>query len=480
MNRITSIVWASTLLLVAACPTDPPGNPTSDATDVSADVSIDTGDTGDSGGSEDADTNDGSPPLDVPLVDSDTSPPDVPVTGCSGGCEEGETCISGNCIASCGDVDLAELLADLAPGIDPVTNICVDTAPVWAWEVGLDGAMYEVRANSEGSKTSMVLNAWNWWDGAESAAAATTLDSAVANGTIELWQVFPGQFLDLNAGKLLWGYAVGATGGEMRQVKLAGGETLQIATPGIYGAAQFSALLLATANGVQAVGGGPGGYYYHLVHQLGGPVLSGLGNSVGLVQVHKNDVMLASGYSNAWAECGGQVPVEPLVGQRTYALGVPLLAALFSNQELPVDLLCDAQVVDIPADFAFLADGRIATKTLDTDFEVIGLSVNYWTMSVEAQFLKGNAVPITTRGAFSELRADPHSTQLVLRHVNGYLVVEGPPTQDPVVPTTPVEPDAGPETAPEQVEDVDADVGGQEVVGADIGSELSTGIDAQR
>jgi len=390
---------------------------------------------------------------DLPLVDNgpsdvvDTSIPDAPPTGCVPACGDGEVCLGNACVGSCGTTPIQDLLAGLAPGIDAVGNICKDNSNVWGWAVGRNGALYEVRSAPQNNNTRVGLWNWNWWDGDAGADAALPLSETIVSGSVDLWQVFPSNFVTLNddATFALWGFATGGAGGSLYHTDLVNGGDNVIDAPGLFGGTVFSSFLLSTGSGSAGNNAGPGAYYYHNVLTLGGALVTGLGTAVGAIDGHKNEVLLMSGYNGAWADCGGTLPEVPVAGQRTYALPLSVVVERYTAATLPIDLACEGQVTEVPADFTFLADGRIATRNQSPAFELTGLSVHYWTLDGNNAFSLNNSVSVSVGDTFSDVRADPHSTKLLLKYPQGYLVVEGPPTQDPVVAPDPVEPDPGPE-----------------------------------
>ena len=446
--RYIIIVGALVLLIQAqacteAVPTSPPSDAATDLLD-----ELDTSQVADTVG--DRGSSDELPAVNDVTADkggAELVDTPAPPGGCTPSCDLGATCLDGRCIDDCDGVSATELAASLAPGITVLETICTATDHVYGWNVALDGMVYDVRATSEGDKTRVGLWSWNWWEGTEGADAATSVTDTLVNGQVELWQVFPSRFVAFSEdfSRVLWGTTNGSSNGELFITDLQDGTSTSLSAPAVYGGTMFSSFVLTTSNGLADATGASSGYYYHNVLGLGGLLFDGLGTSVGAIAAHKGELLMTSGYSSNWEACNSEVSGG--AGQRTFVIPTSLFIERYTAATLPIDLACDGQQVALSAEFEILADGRIATRDLNADFTLAGISVHYWSLSGDGNFALTNSLPISQDDTFSEVRADPHSSKLLLRHAAGYLIVDGPSTQDPVIPITEPHPEPGPEVA---------------------------------
>lgn len=370
--------------------------------------------------------------------------PDLPPA--CGPCPEGQVCWNDQCFAQCTEtLDVGAVAATLlAPEIEIVGHACRSGAEVIASGAGFAGQpkVLELRSADSGATTTMSLVSWNLSAGLAGPVLGQTLAVEKAEGSVGLFEVFPpddlGLSVDATGTTVAFAYATDDLGddGAVLSVPVGGGAVTLLSTQGASAVVPLTASeLLVSASGINGVSEGPS--LYRVV--LGGEtpqvwrVGSNLGSGGGRV-ARDGDLVVVSGYSDAWPSCDPEPdPFAPVVaGFRVFALSLSSIAL-----GGPVfDVACGATELEVSPDFQLLPGGVLVSREAD------GLYARGVTLAAEGGVAFGETTQLTSGDTVTAVHAVPNTDQLLLAHPDGYLVVAWAPDEPP-------QPEPGPEPMPE-------------------------------
>ncbi len=378
--------------------------------------------------------------------------PDAGGLGCTAeSCPDGFGCVAKVCVARCeAGAALEDLVAALGPGITPVSQVCTDTGPVYAWDVLSSWEMLEVRAKDlSASSTSLALRKWPLF-GQSGPAGAAILSASTVPGSVTLWEVFPSPLLtvDEDAGLALWGYTAagaGATGagatGAVFATPVQGGTTSTFPAVAPMGAVLRQGAALVSAQDVSGAGQGPGLYLLNLAGGLSTRLVVDLGSAPDAVASWQGQLLLG-GYAEQWPDCGAAAPPTP--GDRVVQTTEEALMASY-GAGASVSAACDLPPLPLAADVRFLRDGRILERRSTNGWDTDALVMHTWTRDSSGAVSLGTSRVLSEGPLFRGARGMGDGGLIVLQHEAGYLVVQGPGAMA----------DPGPTPQPDTVEEVE-------------------------
>ncbi|UJR79570.1 hypothetical protein [Sandaracinus amylolyticus] len=340
---------------------------------------------------------------------------------CDPGCGEGEACLRGVCVATCGG-DVAAMDAALAEGLVPVANVCRAVSGPIEVVVPTGGAMprvYEVTAATVDTTTTFTLSRWTL-DPSVSAPTPETVATTTHAGHAAS-AIYAGGYLALSPdeARAIFGYTTSDEGfvGGVFDVAVGGGSASETRADG-----NFDGVWLDDA--------------HYVVNGLGmaGAATSGQG-------LYVRDVETPSAW-RALDEMGAYSGGVTLVGDVVIAGAAMAFGSNWPDERgggrifvLPREVLEDAETVssawdaslaqlEAPSAFTRVFGTKLAATTyMDAPpYDIASIEVRALAETGETWTLSA-PVPLTTGSTFR--RVVPAGTdRALLVHAGGLLIVE--------------------------------------------------------
>lgn len=386
MTMRAGAVWTVVLLLVGC-----------DAPAVGGDAALA------DGGAQDAALADGGVGQDAEVVDLCASV----------SCGDGEACVRGVCIATCG-ADVSGFDAALGAGLVPVASYCRRADARVVRESGATIEVWDVTSSTAGTTTTFTLSRWS--PGETATPDATSIASTTHDTGDASIAVFTGGFLDLDAAgeRALFGYTTSETGypGELFVVTLADESVARVAAPSSFDAAWIDAThAVVTAAGLAGAAAGPGAYVGDLAASpaSASQAITGLGAYSGSV-IAGPSLVIVGGTSDAFEPHVYAVPRASL--EAAIAAGAPLDV----TSDAAVSELVDASGAALPSTFSDV-HGRIVTTPYG------GPLTSYALESSGGEVTLSDARVLATGDTFTDAYAGG-AGRILLAHGAGLLLVE--------------------------------------------------------
>lgn len=332
----------------------------------------------------------------------------------SSGCDTGQTCLRGVCVAHCG-ADPSGWDAALAARLTPVASFCRSADVIDSAASADLTTVFEMVVTPGGASSMLALSSWDV-DPAM-APAPTSIGSLIVTHADPL---FPGGYIAASPSRdaVLIGYTVSDAGftGEVFRVMTSDGGELAIAADGNFDAAWVDdTVFLVNGTGLGAASEGQGLYAGTVGTAItGAQVATGLGDASGSVAVGP-DYVLAGGFFFGDGS------------NRVYAIARSEVEDVIAGSRAVIDLATEGAEVcpSCALQSAFvLAGGALVVKRFDAMFAQTGLLAFQLTGFDPSSGLSVGAEETLVEGdAFTEaLAAD--GGRVLLRFGEGLLLVE--------------------------------------------------------